>query len=340
LALVRSGCVAPLVLLFYDGYELKARPGGLGTVYSRAHHTVRDLYKRARGQHPNSGLFTVFQMLVAALRHVGADVRVNDFAAARANPTQPIGVAGYEGALSAVAALPNPRLIGPGVTLSPWEPRDLYDDARNRGIIVHSAWLADIMRPWHEGKIALWHAGFDLGRYADSRGQPKTHDVLIYDKIYHRREDYLPRTINALIALLDSRGLSYTMMRYGHYALDDYKRMLAASRAMAFFSHAETQGIAYQEALASNVPVFAWNEGVWLDPLAEKLNRGQVACESVPFWDARCGETFTAETLPTAWEIFWAKRETYQPRAFVSEVLSLESSAEAYLAAYRRVAQR
>jgi hypothetical protein len=328
------------VLLFYDGYELKARAGPLGAVYSQGHAIARNLYKRARGQHPNSGIYTVFQMLVAALRHVGADVRVNDFAAARANPSQPIGVAGYEGALSAVSALPNPRLLGPGVTLSPWEPRDLYDDARNRGIIVHSAWLADVMRPWHEGKIALWHAGFDLGRCADSRAQPKTYDVLIYDKIYHRRDDFHPRTIDALIALLEARGLTHTVFRYGHYALGDYKRALAASRSMAFFSHAETQGIAYQEALASNVPVFAWNEGVWLDPLADKLNRGPVACSSVPFWDDRCGATFTTATLPAAWEEFWTKREDYRPRAFVSEALSLESSAQAYLDAYRRVAQR
>ncbi len=332
--------MAPLVLLFYDGYELKARAGALGTLYSQAHHLARASYKRVRGQHPNSGIYTVFQMLVAALRRVGADVRVNDFAAARANPAHPIGVAGYEGALSAVSMLSNPRLIGPGVTLSPWDPPDLYEDQRNKGIIVHCEWLADVMRPWHEGKIALWHAGFDLANYADSRGLPKIFDVLIYDKIYHRRDDYLPRAIHALTALLDARGLSHTIMRYGHYSLDGYKRTLSASRAMAFFSHAETQGIAYQEALASNVPVFAWNEGVWLDPLAEKLNRGPVNCSSVPFWDERCGEVFTTANLHAAWETFWARRENYTPRAFVSEALSLESSAEAYLSAYRRVAQR
>jgi hypothetical protein len=331
--------MAPLVLLFYDGYELKARPGVLGALYSSSHRAARTLYARARGRHPHSGIYTVFRMLVAALRHGGADVRINDFAAAQSNPDHPIGVAGYDGALNAVSSLPNPRLIGPGVTLSPWDPPGLYEDSRNNGVLVHCQWLAEVMRPWHDGRMSLWHAGFDLDKYKDGGSGPKRRDVLIYDKIYHRRDDYFPRTIGALTRLLEARGQTYTVFRYGRYALSDYKRALSASRAMAFFSHAETQGIAYQEALASNVPVFAWNEGVWLDPIAEKLNRGPVACSSVPFWDARCGSTFTTATLPAAWEEFWTKRESYRPRAFVSEALSLESSAKAYLDAYRRVAQ-
>lgn len=329
----------PLVLLFYDGYERKARPG-LGAIYAELHRAARYSYKHLRRQHPWSGFYTVFLMLAEALRYVGAEVRINDFAAASNMPDHPIGIAGYGAALDAVRDLPNPRLIGPGVTLSPWEPAGLYDDARNKGVIVHCDWLAEVMRPWHDGRLWLWFAGFDLTRYRDGRDAPKQYDLLIYDKIYHRRDDYYPRTIGALSALLEAVGLTSTIVRYGHYHLDDYKRLLQASRAMAFFSHAETQGIAYQEALASNVPVFAWDEGAWLDPLAAKLGPDPVLCSSVPFWDERCGRTFKVAGLADEWRVFWAAIAQYEPRAFVADRLSLQRSAEAYLSAYFAAGQR
>jgi hypothetical protein len=35
---------------------------------------------------------------------------------------------------------------------------------------------------------------------------------------------------------------------------------------MLFLCEHETRGLAYQEALASNVPILAWDTGFWLDP--------------------------------------------------------------------------
>jgi hypothetical protein len=103
---------------------------------------------------------------------------------------------------------------------------------------------------------------------------------------------------------------------------------------MAFFAHSETQGMAYQECLAMNVPVFAWDEGTWPDPIAAKLGSGAVACTSVPYFSSECGMTFTAANMAARWEEFRGRIPLFRPRDYVARHLTLADSAAAYLAAY------
>jgi hypothetical protein len=50
-------------------------------------------------------------------------------------------------------------------------------------------------------------------------------------------------------------------VRYKFHDHYSYRRLLQRSRALVFLCEHETQAIAYQEALASNVPVLAWDNG-------------------------------------------------------------------------------
>lgn len=300
----------------------------------QGHRLARYLYKRARKQQPRSGFYTWFLMLQKALKRAGFDVRVNDFATARQRPDLPIGVAGYPTVLQQVEGLSNPRLIGPG--FSPFDAPEMFDDARNRLVLITCDWYAAMFKQ-NQNALRSWYGGFDVGDFADSRNQPKTHDVLIYDKIYFDRDRNYAETIAPFIAMLEANGLTYTVLRYGSHHHDQYLSAVRQSRAMAFFAHQETQGMAYQECLSSNVPVFAWNEGVWLDAQARMAGPDPVACTSVPYWDDRCGVTFKTETMLEAWSGFFAKLDTFQPRAFVAERLSLQGSAELYLQAHREL---
>lgn len=318
------------ILLFYDGYERKAREGVAGQVFSQGHRLARYLYRRARRQQPRSGFYTWFLMLHRALTRAGYDVRVNDFATARRRPDLPIGVAGYPSVLDQVEGLSNPRLVGPG--FSPFDTPHVFEDARNRLMLITCDWYAALLAQ-HQAVLRRWYGGFDLDEYPDSRGGPKSCDVLIYDKIYFDRDRCYAQTIAPFIAMLEREGLSYEVLRYGSHHHDEYMSAVRRSRSMAFFAHQETQGMAYQECLSSNVPVFAWNEGVWLDPQARMAGPGPAPCTSVPYWDDRCGVTFKAETMLDAWPGFLARLDTFQPRAFVADRLSLRGSAELYLQA-------
>ncbi len=88
--------------------------------------------------------------------------------------------------------------------------------------------------------------------------------------------------------------------------------------------------------MACNVPVLAWDNGLWLDPQRARFEAGPVPATSVPYFSSLCGETFTsAEDFAAAAGRFLAHRASYEPRRYVTENLSLEISGRRYLDHYR-----
>jgi glycosyltransferase involved in cell wall biosynthesis len=145
--------------------------------------------------------------------------------------------------------------------------------------------------------------------------------------------------IEPIMAFLAKKGLSSTVIRYGAYQHKDYANALARSKSMIFLCEHETQGMAYQEALTSNVPVIAWENGFWLDPRRAEYDPNPVPATSVPYFSDQCGEKFRDfAQFPDAFEGFWVKLDSYEPRAYVREHLSFADSAKLYLESYRAAA--
>src|SRR5262249_35090304 len=113
--------------------------------------------------------------------------------------------------------------------------------------------------------------------------------------------------------------------------------ILKSSQCMAFFAQSETQGMAYQQCLAMNVPIFAWDEGFWPNPDAAGVSSQPIPCTSVPFFDDRCGLRFTIASMAENWPHFFTALEQYTPRNFVASELTLDKSARLYLDAYAEV---
>jgi len=91
---------------------------------------------------------------------------------------------------------------------------------------------------------------------------------------------------------------------------------------MVFLCEHETQGLAYQEALACDVPVLAWQgSGVWEDPdyYPDRVRFGPVS--STPYWSPACGERFAGIT----------DFSTQLQRLLDRTHLDLETCAQAYL---------
>lgn len=110
---------------------------------------------------------------------------------------------------------------------------------------------------------------------------------------------------------------------------------------MLFLCEHESQGFAYQECLASGVPVLAWNQGWWLDPNRFRWGTPIVPATAVPFWDQRCGKQFhSIAKFEPALGRFIARLEAgeYRPREYVLEHLTLEKCARDYVTILREAA--
>ncbi|MEP7222380.1 MAG: glycosyltransferase [Novosphingobium sp.] len=324
----------PLVLLFYDGYEWRARDGFLPGWQAQARRLARYAWRTLRRKQVYTGFYTAFLALRTALERHGCDVRVNDFKTARAMPDYPIGIAGYDTVLDAVK-LGNPAIFGPGDFGDPEPARQVAARPDIKLMIQPSEWFCEFYRPTCGNKMVVWPAGIDMDRWADRSGDEKSVDVLIYDKLRWHRATRVPEVLDRLTRHLDARGLTWKVLRYGHHHLAQFESALGESRSMAFLCEHETQGLACEEAMASGVPVFAWDEGVLVDPRQVKHARPDLAVSSVPYFDDRCGRQFKLAAMEGEFDAFWAALPGYAPRAYVAETLSFEQSAKAYLELYQ-----
>jgi hypothetical protein len=323
----------PLVLLFYDGYELQAEPTVTGAMFAHARSAARYAYRTMRQRQSWTGFYAAFRSLRQSLRQAGCNVQVNNFALARRHPSYPIGIAGYPSALSKVT-LPNPAIFGPGDCGNPEQAPRLLRETPIRRLIQPCEWAASLYRDTCGDSMLVWPAGIDTDAYADASAQRKDIDLLVYDKLRWYREREVPRILERVTQHLDRKGHSYAVLRYGQHRHGRFLNLVRRSRALLFLCEHETQGLACQEAMSCNVPVLAWDEGVLVDPQQQRFIPPGLTVSSVPYFDHRCGERFKIEEFEATFQAFWNKLPRYAPRQYILENLSLSRSATAYLEAY------
>lgn len=323
----------PLVLLFYDGFEWRADNGVWGGLVSQLRRLARWSLRSLRRQQLRTGFYAAFLALRRSLERAGCDVRVNDYRAARRHVGYPIGIAGYPSMLARAPA-GHPIVFGPGDFGDPAAAAAVARDARYRALIQPSDWFCEIYRPTCGAKIVRWAAPIDTERWSDARDEPKDTDVLIYDKIRWGRAELVPRLYDRVLRHLDALGLTHVTLRYGHHALHQFAAAARRSRSMIFLCEHETQGLAYQEAMAVNLPVLAWEERRIVDPHLSSYDRPDLGVSSVPYFDDRCGATFVEQTFEIDFDAFWSKISSFRPRDYVLQELSPDKCAQSYLELY------
>lgn len=296
-------------------------------------HVWRTKLRRViRGPDPIGGIKRVYVNLLKGLDKIGesyvtnipySDIRAGDL----------VGVVGLGGRCLESYDKPNRILAGIAVAAHPQEWPTLFSEYPIARYVVHCDWVKAMYERHYGQRVATWAVGIDTEAWRPT-DTPKNVDVLVYDKIRWDRERVQRALLAPLIDVLRLSRLSYKVMRYGSYKPRDYVEALAQARSMLFLCEHETQGLAYQEAMSSGVPILAWDPGQWLDPWRYRYGETYVPATSVPFFDERCGATFVGvPDFPEALGRFMEKvnANQYNPRDYVIEHLTLEKCAKDYL---------
>ena len=144
--------------------------------------------------------------------------------------------------------------------------------------------------------------------------------------IYHKRRN--PEELNYIETYLNNKNIEYKIFDYvKRYNEQEYLEYLQESKYGIIVDAHESQGFALQEALSCNVPLLIWNTKYMSQEYGGNFN--EIPCTTIPYWDERCGEYFYEKNeFIETYDIFIDKLDTYKPREYVLDNLSVEVCAE------------
>lgn len=294
---------------------------------------VRPFIRRMiRGKPVPSGVDRVFINLCRGLDRLGIPYTVN-LPFARLEEDDRVGVLGRGRAALAGYDRSNPIVAGISLMTHPSEWPTLCEEYPVVTYLQHSHWANEVYRPYFGDRCKIWPVGIDTDDWRPL-GTSKTVDFLIYDKLRWDVPRMHATLLEPIRARLDRLGLSHETLRYGAYAPNEYRAALSRAKAMIFLVEHESQGLACQECLASDVPVLAWDPGECLDPSRFAWGDPHIPATSVPFFDDRCGVRFASiDEFDRALSAFRERLESGQlaPREYILETLTLERCASAFV---------
>jgi len=296
----------------------------------------RVIRRIVRGKQRPGGVMTIAINLMKGLDEIGMTYRFNDYQYIKKHPEEMACIIGKPHLLFE-RTWANPIILGAGIYSHPVDYPDLFERHPNvKRFLVPGEWMRKMCEPFYGDKVKAWPVGIDTDEWHPFDGD-KTLDFLIYDKVRWEHPLYQKELIDPLTKTLDEAGLAYQFIKYGSYTHPELIGKLRTSKAVIFLCEHETQGLAYQQILASNTPILAWDRGgYWQDPdyYPHKVKYQPVS--SVPYWDECCGVKFTgAADFKEKLGVFLSGLSAFRPRAYIMENLTLEKCAEKYLQLYR-----
>ena len=287
-----------------------------------------------RGRPQPGGHTRVFLNLREGLDRLGVEYRVNDYRNARRRPTELVCIIGKPHMLD-VMRWRNPIVFGAAVHSHPIDDPLLLGRLNVKRVLVPGEWMRKMCEPYYGNRVTAWPVGIDTDLWAPDPGVMKDIDILLYDKVRWQHGRYETELIQPILDDIRRRGLCVSVLRYGEYRESEYHRLIQRAKAMVFLCEHETQGIAYQQALSADVPLFAWDRGgLWQDPSYYPSKVQFEPVSSVPYWDDRCGMTFVdIAAFRTHVDTFWdaVQSNRYTPRSYALDNLTLEHCARQYV---------
>lgn len=295
---------------------------------------LRPLVRRlVRGAPRPGGVDKVFINLCLGLDKLGIKYEVN-LPFKQLDEGDRVGILGLGVTCLQGYDRPNPIVAGIGLMTHPSEWPNLCKEYPVVKYLQHSDWANEVYKPYFGDRCTIWPVGINTDLWQNTSNNNKSIDFLIYDKIRWNHEQYEIDFLTPIRQCLQQKGFSFEELRYGFYNPQNYRNALKRCRAMIFLCEHESQGLAYQECLASGVPILAWDQGECLDPNRFAWEMPHIPATSVPYWDERCGIKFKdIHEFPKKSQEFLNKLEIGQfyPRDYVLEHLTLEKCAQQYL---------
>ncbi len=296
----------------------------------------REIIRRiVRGKARPGGVMMVALELMRGLDKIGVPYRFNDYRYIKAHPDELACVIGKPQLIFEKKIPKNPILFGAGVYSHPIDCLDLFEKYPNvKKFLVPGEWMRKMCVPYYGEKVAAWPVGIDTDKWIPSN-EKKTIDVLVYNKIRWKHDHYNEILLQPIIDYLEKNKLSFSIIKYGSYKQEDFLESLKISKSMIFLCEHETQGLAYQQVLACDIPIFAWDRGgYWQDPTYYPERVKYEPVSSVPYWEEGCGIKFRDfDEFEHKFKVFFKQVESngFSPRKYIMENLTLEKCAEKYL---------
>jgi hypothetical protein len=148
------------------------------------------------------------------------------------------------------------------------------------------------------------------------------------EKVFIYFKSRQPLLLQIVEFYLREKRINYVLFNYDRkYNQNDYINCLKNSKYGIWVGRHESQGFALEEALSCDVPLLVWN----VKSMSEeyKYNYMDISGTTIPYWDERCGEYFyNLSELEKTFNLFISKLETYKPRDYILDNLTMEKCEE------------
>jgi len=226
-------------------------------------------------------------------------------------------------------------IVGPNLYVVPRDlPRSL--DISRAVYLVPSEWNKRFWLHFSFDKcpMEVWGTGIDTEEFKPST--EKKEFVLLYFK--QRFNEELERVEMGL----KKKNINYKLLHYDKgYKESEFKYLLKESRYVVWLGRQESQGIALQEILSSNIPILVCD----VSSVGHCLGGGELNREekdytdtsSASYFDDRCGiKIKNLEEIENALDTMEEKLNNFAPREYILENLTLEGQAKKLLGFYEK----
>jgi hypothetical protein len=235
------------------------------------------------------------------------------------SPSQPINVGNY----------PNTKFIfGPHFSVFPNEYQMQIIEGNNSVYIQPSEWALNAWKIFPcctKNRLEILPFGVDTVSFNEIKPITERSQVFIYFK---RR---LQIELDVIYRFLCNNGYQPVIFDYvKRYNETDYINCLHNAKFGVWLDAHESQGFALQEALACNVPLLVWSVTSMTQEAGS--NYPEIPAKTNPYWDSSCGESFkNIKEISENFNTFIQNINTYKPRDFILENLSIEKCSEKFI---------
>ncbi|RZK58195.1 MAG: glycosyltransferase family 1 protein [Pedobacter sp.] len=295
----------------------------------------RKLIRRIiRGKEKPGSIMMVALRLMEGLDILKIPYRFNDFKYIKNHPEEIACIIGKPHLIDD-HTWKNPIVFGAGIFSHPLSYPDLLKKHPNiKKVLVPGPWVRNMFIPFYgDDMVISWPVGIDTEKWKPNTVS-KSVDFLVYSKFLWNKDGNKVNFLSPLLHILEQHKLSYEVVTYGNYTHQSLTESLERCNNAIFLCEHESQGMAYQQILSSDVPILAWErESFWLDPSFYPDKVQFTPSSSVPYWDKNCGVKFkNLEDFERQLLLFLDKKKEglFNPRAYILENLSLEKCAQHY----------